>query len=219
MAEFSLDLNEDQLQIQKWVHDFAENVIRPAGPRVGRARRDALADHRGGRPDRSLLVRLHQPGLLRPERACSCPSPTRRWPGATPGSPSSIFGSTLGLAGIAANGTPEQLARVGPPVLRNAGQDPDGGLRRVRGGRGLRRLVAAHPRGLRRGEGRVGHQRHEDLDHQRRHGRPPRGRGLGRPAPSGRGARPASSSRQGPQGCRRARSSRRWGSAPRTPPR
>ncbi len=30
MADFSLDLNEDQLQIQKWVHDFAENVIRPA---------------------------------------------------------------------------------------------------------------------------------------------------------------------------------------------
>ena len=29
MSEFSLDLNEDQLQMQKWVHDFAENVIRP----------------------------------------------------------------------------------------------------------------------------------------------------------------------------------------------
>ena len=30
MTDFSLNLNEDQLQIQKWVHDFAENVIRPA---------------------------------------------------------------------------------------------------------------------------------------------------------------------------------------------
>ena len=27
---FSLRLNEDQLQIQAWVHDFAERVIRPA---------------------------------------------------------------------------------------------------------------------------------------------------------------------------------------------
>ncbi|HLW44653.1 MAG TPA: acyl-CoA dehydrogenase family protein, partial [Acidimicrobiales bacterium] len=27
---FSLDLNEDQLQLQKWVHDFAEGVMRPA---------------------------------------------------------------------------------------------------------------------------------------------------------------------------------------------
>ena len=30
MAEFSLELNEDQSSIQKWVHDFAENVVRPA---------------------------------------------------------------------------------------------------------------------------------------------------------------------------------------------
>src|ERR1700757_966532 len=30
MADYSLELNEDQLQVQKWVHDFAENVIRPA---------------------------------------------------------------------------------------------------------------------------------------------------------------------------------------------
>ncbi len=30
MTDFSLRLNEDQLQLQKWVHDFAEDVIRPA---------------------------------------------------------------------------------------------------------------------------------------------------------------------------------------------
>ncbi len=30
MTGFSLRLNEDQLQLQKWVHDFAEDVIRPA---------------------------------------------------------------------------------------------------------------------------------------------------------------------------------------------
>ncbi|HVE99584.1 MAG TPA: acyl-CoA dehydrogenase family protein, partial [Mycobacteriales bacterium] len=29
-AGFTLSLNEDQLQIQKWVHEFAENVVRPA---------------------------------------------------------------------------------------------------------------------------------------------------------------------------------------------
>ncbi|MDH3683831.1 MAG: acyl-CoA dehydrogenase family protein [Acidimicrobiia bacterium] len=32
MSEFSLELSEDQLQLQKWVHDFAEEVIRPAAP-------------------------------------------------------------------------------------------------------------------------------------------------------------------------------------------
>ena len=30
MPDFSLELNEDQLQLQKWVHEFSENVIRPA---------------------------------------------------------------------------------------------------------------------------------------------------------------------------------------------
>ena len=30
MAEFSLHLNDDQLQIQEWVHTFAKDVIRPA---------------------------------------------------------------------------------------------------------------------------------------------------------------------------------------------
>ena len=30
MPDFSLELNEDQLQMQKWVHVFAENVVRPA---------------------------------------------------------------------------------------------------------------------------------------------------------------------------------------------
>ena len=30
MSDFSISLNEDQLQIQKWIHDFAETVVRPA---------------------------------------------------------------------------------------------------------------------------------------------------------------------------------------------
>jgi alkylation response protein AidB-like acyl-CoA dehydrogenase len=30
MADFSLELTEDVQQVQKWVHDFAENVVRPA---------------------------------------------------------------------------------------------------------------------------------------------------------------------------------------------
>ena len=30
MSDFSLDLNDDQLQLQKWVHDFASDVVRPA---------------------------------------------------------------------------------------------------------------------------------------------------------------------------------------------
>ncbi len=182
MAEFSLDLNEDQLQIQKWVHDFAENVIRPAAHEW---------DEREETPwpiiEEAARIGLYSFDFISQayfdESGCSCPSPTRRWPGVTPGSRSSIFGSTLGLAGIAANGTPEQLIEWGPQCFGTPEKIQTAALRGVRGRRRFRRLVVAHPRGLRRGEGRVGHQRDEDLDHQRRHGRPARGRRLGRPHP------------------------------------
>ena len=30
MGEFSLALNEDQQQLQKWIHEFAAEVVRPA---------------------------------------------------------------------------------------------------------------------------------------------------------------------------------------------
>ena len=41
----------------------------------------------------------------------------------TPASASSIFGSGLAAAGIAGNGTPEQVDRVGAAVLRHARED------------------------------------------------------------------------------------------------
>ena len=31
MPDFNPTLNEDQITLQKWVHDFAEQVVRPAG--------------------------------------------------------------------------------------------------------------------------------------------------------------------------------------------
>ena len=31
MADYSLNLNEDQVQLKEWVHGFAEDVMRPAG--------------------------------------------------------------------------------------------------------------------------------------------------------------------------------------------
>ena len=69
MSDFSLDLNEDQLQMQKWVHDFAENVIRPVAARVRREGRDALAGHPGGGQHRPVLPGGHGELLQRPDRA------------------------------------------------------------------------------------------------------------------------------------------------------
>ena len=168
MSTFSLELNEDQLQIQKWVHDFAADVIRPAASRVGRARRDAVADHRGGRQDRSLLDGLHRQRVRRPDRHHV---------------PDGLRGAGVGRRGHHARAPRHDARRVGHRRQRHARADRRVGAavlrhrrrhprRRVRGERSrrrLRRVVAAHARGLRRSEGRVGDQRHQDVDHQRRH--------------------------------------------------
>ena len=177
MADFSLELNEDQLQMQKWVHDFAADVVRPAAPEW---------DEREETPwpiiEEAAKIGLYSwefianvfgdpTGLTFPvisEELC--------WGDA--GIALAIFGTTLGVSGIVGNGTPEQIARVGPAVLRHARRhssmaafavsEPDAGS-------DVSSLRT--PRGLRRGEGRVGAERHQDVDHQRRHhARPDRAR-------------------------------------------
>ena len=113
MSDFSLDLNEDQLQIQKWVHDFAENVIRPAGHEW---------DEREETPW-PIIEEAAQIGLYSFDFITQCfadptglllPIANEEMAWGDAGIALAIFGSTLGLAGIAGNGTPEQLIEWGP---------------------------------------------------------------------------------------------------------
>jgi alkylation response protein AidB-like acyl-CoA dehydrogenase len=109
MSDFSLELNEDQLQVQKWVHDFAEKVVRPAGHEW---------DEREETPwpiiEEAAKVGLYSLDFV----ASSFADPTgltlplvneeMSWGDA--GIALSIFGTTLGVAGIVSNGTSEQVA-------------------------------------------------------------------------------------------------------------
>jgi acyl-CoA dehydrogenase len=108
MADFSLELNEDQLQIQKWVHDFAENVVRPAAHEW---------DEREETPW-PIIQEAANIGLYSWEFIANCfNDPTGllmalvneelTWGDA--GIALAIFGSTLGVAGIVGSGTPEQI--------------------------------------------------------------------------------------------------------------
>src|SRR3954453_17498095 len=109
MAEFSLQLSEDQLQIQKWVHDFAEKGVRPAAHEW---------DEREEFP-RPIVEEAAKIGMYSFDFFAnpSTPAPTGLtlpirleelfWGDAGIGL--SIFGSGLAAAGIAANGTPEQV--------------------------------------------------------------------------------------------------------------
>jgi len=109
MSDFSLELNEDQVQIQKWVHDFAAQVVRPAGHEW---------DEREETPwpiiEEAAKIGLYSFDFI----ASSFLDPTglqmalvseeMSWGDA--GIALAIFGSTLAVAGIYGNGTPEQQA-------------------------------------------------------------------------------------------------------------
>ena len=113
MADFSLDLNEDQLQIQKWVHDFAEDVVRPAAHEW---------DEREETPW-PIIEEAAKIGLYSMEfGANAVADPTGlTWPIVSEemcwgdaGITLAIFGSTLAVSGIIANGTPEQIGEWVP---------------------------------------------------------------------------------------------------------
>lgn len=109
MPDFNLSLSEDQLQIRKWVHDFAENVVRPAGhewdereefprPLVEEAARIGLYSF-----DFFAQASLGDPSGL------TLPIALEELFWGDAGIGLSIFGSGLAAAGIAGSGTPEQM--------------------------------------------------------------------------------------------------------------
>lgn len=109
MSDFSMELSEDQLQIQKWVHDFAESVVRPVAHEW---------DEREETPW-PVIEEAAKVGIYSFDFIASCfVDPTglqlalvneeMSWGDA--GIALAIFGSTLAVAGIFANGTPEQQA-------------------------------------------------------------------------------------------------------------
>jgi alkylation response protein AidB-like acyl-CoA dehydrogenase len=109
VPDFSLDLNADQLQIQAWVHDFANDVVRPVAHDW---------DEREETPW-PVIEQAARIGLYSFDFVANCfADPTglqmalvmeeMAWGDAGIGL--AIFGSTLAVAGIMANGTPEQQA-------------------------------------------------------------------------------------------------------------
>src|ERR1700736_5902250 len=119
MSEFSLELNDDQVQIQQWVHDFAEQTIRPAAhewdereetpwPIIQEAAKIGLYSL-----DFVANAFADPTGLLLP-----VVMEEMAWGDA--GIALAIFGTTLGVAGIFSNGTPEQVAEWVPQCFGTA---------------------------------------------------------------------------------------------------
>jgi alkylation response protein AidB-like acyl-CoA dehydrogenase len=108
MAEFSNALNEDQLQVQKWVHGFAEDVVRPAAHEW---------DEREETPwpiiEEAARIGLYSldfvANLFADPTGISVPMVLEEMAWGDAGIGLAIFGTTLGVAGIVGNGTPEQI--------------------------------------------------------------------------------------------------------------
>ena len=218
MSEFSLELNEDQLQLQKWVHDFAENVVRPAAHEWDEREETPWPIIEEAAEDRAVLARLRGQCFVDPT-GLSLPLVIEEMAWGDAGINLAIFGTTLAVAGIFANGTPEQVGEWLPQCFGTPDEVEDRRLLRERAGCRLGRELAAQPRRLRRGA------RTSGCSTGPRRGSPtvasptstwwwPRSTRR-----SGRAARPASSCPRARRGSGRARSSRRWASAPATPPR
>ncbi len=119
MAEFSLHLNDDQLQLQEWVHNFARDVIRPNAqewdereefpwPIVQEAAKIGLYGWE------FLMNNMSDPtGLTMPVTIEEL-----FWGDAGIGM--AIMGSGLAAAGIAGNGTPEQMMEWVPQCYGTA---------------------------------------------------------------------------------------------------
>lgn len=119
MGEFSLELSDDVLQIQKWVHDFAANVVRPVAaewdereefpwPVVQEAANIGLYSL-----DFMASMFADPSGLMMPVALEEL-----FWGDAGIGL--AIFGSGLAAAGITGNGTPEQVGEWLPQCYGTA---------------------------------------------------------------------------------------------------
>ena len=120
MGEFSLELNEDQIQIQKWVHEFAENVVRPAAEEW-----DEREEFPWPVVEEAAKVGLYgfdfmAQAMLGDETGLTLPIALEELFWGDAGIGLSIFGSGLAAAGIAGNGTPEQTLEWVPQCYGTA---------------------------------------------------------------------------------------------------
>ena len=121
MGEFSLELNDEQLQLQEWVHQFAEDVIRPAAEEW---------DEREEFPfpivEQAAEIGLYSweflaNGMLGDKTGLTIPVAIEELFWGDAGIGMAIMGSGLAASGIAAAGTQKQLMEWVPQCYGEPG--------------------------------------------------------------------------------------------------
>jgi acyl-CoA dehydrogenase len=122
MSEFSLTLSEDQQQIQQWVHEFAKDVVRPAGQEW-----DEKEEFPWPIVQEAAKIGLYgfdffANASMADDTGLTLPITLEELFWGDAGIALAIFGSGLAAAGIAGNGTPEQVMEWVPQCF---GSGPD----------------------------------------------------------------------------------------------
>jgi len=108
-GDFSLELNEDQLQLQQWVHDFAADVIRPAAEEW-----DEREEFPWPIVEEAAKIGLYSidfmaQAMMADPTGLTMPVVIEEMFWGDAGIGLAIMGTGLAAAGIAGNGTPEQV--------------------------------------------------------------------------------------------------------------
>lgn len=116
MSDFAFSLNEDQRQLQKWVHEFAANVIRPAA-----AEYDEAEEYPWPIVQEAAKVGIYSAEffqqLAADETGLSMPMAMEELFWGDAGIALSTVGTLLPAAAILGNGTPEQILEWAPHIF------------------------------------------------------------------------------------------------------
>ena len=137
MTEFSMALNEDQLTLQKWVHGFAEDVVRPAAEEWDEKEEFPYPIVEQAREIGLYGWEFMAESMFNDPTGLSMPIAIEELFWGDAGIGMAIMGSGLAAAGIAASATPEQMMEWVPQCYSNekgelalgafAASEPDAG--------------------------------------------------------------------------------------------
>ena len=122
MADFSLALNEDQQQIKDWVHDFAATVVRPAAHEWDEREEFPMPIVQEAAKIGLYSFDFFAQASMGDNTGLTLPITLEELFWGDAGIGLAIFGSGLAAAGIAGNGTPEQVVEWVPQCF---GSGPD----------------------------------------------------------------------------------------------
>ena len=109
MTDFSMKLNEDQLTLQKWVHDFAADVVRPAGEEWDEKEEFPYPIVEQAKEIGLYSWEFMAEAMMNDPTGLSMPIAIEELFWGDAGIGMAIMGSGLAAAGIASSATPEQM--------------------------------------------------------------------------------------------------------------